>query len=406
MRKPRPESFAIAALLTALVALGPISTDLYLPSLPALRGAFGTDVAMVQLTLSVFLAAFAAGQLIYGPLSDRFGRLPVLLIGVGLYLLASLACALATSIETLIAFRLVQALGACSGVVLGRAVVRDIHDRERTAKVFAYMGAAMGLAPLVGPVLGGQIEVWFGWRANFLLLASFGGACLAGVWLMLSETNRRPDPLALDRRRMAGNFRRMLADRVYVGYVLCATFSFSGLFAFISGSSFVLIDQVGLGPDRYGLCFAAIVVGYICGTAAAGRLTLGLGTDRLIAAGVAVNALAGGTMAALAWGGLVPQGLGGVLAIVGPMFVYMVGMGLTLPNAMAGAIGPFPAMAGAASALLGFVQMGTAALVGVAVGHLDDATARPMATAIAFMGAMALAVFFGVLRPARAEALG
>jgi DHA1 family bicyclomycin/chloramphenicol resistance-like MFS transporter len=160
MRKPRPDSLAVAVLLTALAAFGPISTDLYLPSLPALRGAFDATVAEVQLTLSVFLAALAAGQLIYGSLSDRFGRRPVLLAGVSLYFLAGLACALAPSIEALIAFRFVQAVGACSGVVLARAVVRDVYDRARTAKVFAYISTAMALAPLIGPVVGGYVQIW------------------------------------------------------------------------------------------------------------------------------------------------------------------------------------------------------------------------------------------------------
>jgi DHA1 family bicyclomycin/chloramphenicol resistance-like MFS transporter len=218
---------------------------------------------------------------------------------------------------------------------------------------------------------------------------------------MLPETTRQLDPRPLNPARMAGNIRRMLGDRGYVGYVLCAACSYGGLFAFISGSSFVLIDLVGLRPDRYGMCFATVVAGYMCGTAGAGRVTMRLGTDRLIAIGAAVTAIGGVTMAALAWSGAVAPGLPGVVVIVGPMFVYMIGMGITLPNAMAGAIGPFPEMAGAASALLGFIQMSSAALLGVAVSHLHDGTALPMATAIAVMGCAALAVYRGVLRPAR-----
>jgi len=328
----------------------------------------------------------------------------VLLAGTALYFVSSLACAFAPSIDALIGFRLIQALGACSGVVVARAVVRDVYGRERAAKVYAYMSAAMALAPLLGPVYGGQVQIWFGWRANFLSLAVFGGVGLAGVWWLLSETNRWRDAQALDPRRLAGNFRRMLSDRGYLGYVLSATFCFCGLFAFISGSSFVLIDLVGLAPDRYGWCFAAVVIGYICGTFAAGRMTLRFGVDRLIAVGVTVNAVAGMAMAALVWSGGTPPGLPGVAVIVGPMFVYMIGVGLTMPNAMAGAVGPFPEMAGTASALLGFIQMAAAALVGAAVGHLDDASARPMATAIALAGVLALVVYRGVLRPARAPA--
>ncbi len=394
-------SLAVTALLAALVALGPISTDLYLPSLPALARGFGASVGEVQLTLSVFLAGFAVAQLAYGPLSDRFGRRPVLLGGLVLYVAAGVACALAPSMSALIAARGVQAVGACAGPVLARAIVRDVHGREGAARVLAYMAAAMALAPALGPILGGFVELWFGWRANFVLLVLYGAAGLAAAAAFLPETNAAPDPLAARPMQILANYRALAGQRAYAGYVLACAFAYSGIFAFISGSSFVLVDGLGLGPQEYGFCFAAIVVGYMIGTLAAGRLTRRLGVDRMIAAGAAVSVLGGVLLAGIAWTGIGGGGLAGAAAIVAPMMLYMVGTGLVMPNAMAGAIGPFPRLAGAASALLGFVQMTVAAGVGIAVGHLHDGTARPMATAIVLAAVLIAASFRLLVRPAR-----
>ncbi len=386
----RPESRAVTIIVTALVAFGAISTDLYLPSLPAIGAAFETDAAQVQLTLSLFLAAFALGQLVYGPLSDRFGRRPVLLVGLAIYLGATLACLFATGIEVLIAARFAQAVGACSGVVLGRAVVRDVHGRERAARVLSYIAMAMALAPALGPILGGFLQSWFGWRANFLALALFGGTTLIAVAAFLPETNNKRDPRATEPWRLLGNYRALARHPDYRAFVAIAACAYSGIFAFISGSAFLIIEVLGLSPEVYGLCFAGMVAGYMLGTFASGRLTMRLGLERMIAAGAVIGLLGGGVMALLSAAGVL-----NLPALLIPVFVFTVGAGLMLPNSMAGALGPFPEMAGAASALLGFVQMAIAALIGVAVGHLHDGSGRSMAFAIA---AVALGAFVTMLR--------
>ncbi len=390
MLKP---TFGLALLLTTLVALGPLSTDLYLPALPTLTEDLATDVANVQLTLSVFLAGFALAQIAYGPLSDRYGRRPILIAGLSIYLLASIACMLAPSIETLIAARFLQALGACAGPVLGRAIVRDVYGPAEAARVLAYISGAMALAPMIGPVLGGWLTVIFGWRANFATLALFSLLQVAATAIMLGESNAHRDPEATHVTRMARNFGGLLRARGYRGYLLCFSFAYAGLFSFISGSSFVLIGLHGLSPQWYGASFGFVVVGYVVGTLLSGRHTLRLGTRRMVLLGAQLATAAGLAMLVL-----LLTGLTSIWAILLPMFFYMVGTGLVMPNAIGGALAPYPKMAGSASALLGFVQMSLAAAVGIAVGHSYDRSAFPMVMAIALCGSAVLLFYAWLVR--------
>ena len=379
----------MSALLTGLVALAPLAVDMFLPSMPAMALSFKSDPATVQLTVTVFLLTYAVSQLGFGPTSDRWGRRPIMLAGLVLFALSGLVCMLAPTINILITGRALQGFASGCGPTLSRAVVRDVYERDRAARVLAYMATAMTLAPILGPIAGGFLEVWLGWRSIFVLLTVLGFLFLAFVWIGLPETNRQRDPLALQPRRMLSNYKILLSSRAYVGYTLVVTFMFGGHFAFITGSAFVLIDVLHVSPDIYGFCFGFVAFGIMTGAFTAGRLMPRLGINRIIAAGTLVGMGGGLLLAALnLWGD--PS----VVRIVGPMYVFAVGMGMVMPPAMAGAIAPFPQIAGLASAALGFLQMSAAALYGIALGQMYDGTARPMVIAITLAGIGAVVSFF------------
>lgn len=381
-----------AALLTALVAFQAISTDLYLPSLPFIVRDLATDVETVQLTLSLFLVGFGSGQLIWGPLSDRFGRRPVLLTGLTLYAIAGFACALAPDIASLVGFRVLQGVAASVGPVVGRAVVRDVWGPQGSARVLSYLAGAMAIAPMVGPVLGGWLTALFGWRANFLALAAFGATVLTATAAVLAETNQRPDPAALRPARLLAGYREVGRHPAFRWHALAAGFVYSGIFCFISGSSHVLIGLAGLSPPAYGLAFALAVAGYMLGGLAAGRLHSRLGPARVLRLGAGLCALAATAGLLLALPGLPPPA-----GIIAPAFGFFLGAGMVLPGAMAGAIAPFPGRAGLASALLGAVQLAIGASVGVLLAALYDGTARPMT---ALLAASAVATLLAVRQAA------
>jgi len=376
-----PHSFALAALLTALVAAAPLSTDMYLPALPAIGAYFSVGTADVQMTLSVYLAGFAFAQLVVGPLSDRFGRRPVLVGGMAVFVVTSIACALSDSIVVLTVFRFFQAVGACAGGAVGRAVVRDIHSPKEGARLLAHMGTAMAIGPLVAPLIGGQLTAAFGWSANFWALAAFGLVLFVIAGATLPETHARPDVNALSLRRMGANYKTLLTDRPFQLFVLTNGFSFGGLFAFISGSSFVLIEVLGLSAQTFGFAFSFGVIGYMIGTQVSARLVKTFGLERLIGIGGRIGLVAG--VAGVACVTLFPPTIPG---IVGPMFFYALSVGFIMPNSMAGSLAPYPHMAGAASALMGFIQMSMASIFGALVGVFYDGTAVPMMGMIAICG--------------------
>jgi MFS transporter, DHA1 family, multidrug resistance protein len=365
----------LGVLLTLLVAMGPVSTDLYLPSLPGIAADLGASEAAVQLTIGLFVAGFAATQLVYGPLSDRFGRRPVLLGGIALYTVATVACALAPTIGLLLAARFVQAVGACAGPVIGRAIVRDLYEPREAGRMFGYMASAMALGPLLGPFAGGYLELWFGWRACFVALVLYGGLLLLALALRLEESLPERVPDALRPLALARNAAGLLRDRTFLGYALCVAFAYGALFTWISNASFVVIDLFGVTPERFGWAFAVTALGFIAGAYTGGRTGGRLGPTRTVTVGLAICVTGGTVMAAAGWLGF--AGLGVVLA---GMTLTFAGCGFVLPQGTAAALAPFAYLAGTASAVVGFIQMTTGVAVNGLSGLFYDGTALPMVT--------------------------
>lgn len=392
----RLTSPATVAVLAALTALGPLATDMYLPAMPAMAEALGTGPDQVQLTLSLYMAGFALAQLFCGPISDRFGRRPVMIAGFALFLLASLLCAFAPNTEWLLAGRFLQALGGAAGPVLARAAVRDIHDPLEAGRVLSYMASTMSLAPALAPVVGAGLLLFFGWQSIFLLLALYAVAMLAILIWMLPESLPPARRQSIAPRAILRNYRMLLGQRAFVGYTLTNAAAFSGMFAFLSGSSFVLIEFMGVSPTLYGMLFALIVGGFFVGSLLSGRYSRRLGHDRLIRRATLLCALGGTAMAALALAGVFSP-----WAVIVPHMLFMVGFGIVMPQSMAGALAPNPQCAGAASSLFGFLQMAIAALAGGLVGQFHDGTSRTMAIAIGLGGVLSLVAYLRLVRSAR-----
>lgn len=381
----RPGTFALTALLAALTAIGPLTTDMYLPSLPDIARRLSASTAEAQLTISSYLIGFALGQIFYGPLSDRHGRKVVLLSALAIYLVATLACTLSPSIEVLIASRCLQGVGGSGGIVLARAIVRDLYSGTRAGRELSLIASVMALAPVLAPLAGGVLQVGFGWRAVFIVLLIAGTGIAALVWLLLPETNTRRAAEPVSPRSMLASYSALARSPAYLTYLGLGTFAFAGLFAWISGSSFVLQNLYGLPPFEFGLAFAIGSLGYMAGAGISARVVTRLGLDGLIGVGCCCCTLGGfGMVASIA------LGLTSALSLVVPMAVYLAGLGMVLGQSIAGAMSPFPERAGAASSLFGFVQQSVAAVCGAAVGALLGKSAWPLALAVTVMGAAAL----------------
>jgi DHA1 family bicyclomycin/chloramphenicol resistance-like MFS transporter len=358
-------------------ALMPASTDIMVVSLPGISRHFGIGTAEAQAALSVFVIAFGVSQLVYGPLTDRFGRRPTLIAGSAIFLAASVACMLAPTIEALIAARFFQAIGCCAWSVAGRALVRDVHGEAGTARMMGYINTGTSLLIFSGPILGGLLEQHFGWRANFAFFMLYGGTLMLAAMLLLDETHRQRDPRATRIRPMLANYAALITDRRYLGNAICMMCMYGCIMAYLSGAPFVLMGTYGLSAWEFGLLFALSSAGYIAGSMITAKKVMRVGAERLLTVGAGILLLSGVTLAAVAF-----AGLHSVAAVVVAYFFVLVATGLIQPSALAGAIGPFPRMAGTASALAGFLQLAAGSLVGLAVARLHDGSAVPMATAI------------------------
>ena len=384
----KPGTFALTLLLSLLTALGPLTMDMYLPSLPAIGQALDASTAAVQLTISSYLLGFATGQIFYGPLSDRLGRRPVILAALVLYAAATIVCAVAQTIDILIALRFVQALGGAGCIVLARAAVRDLYSGERAGRELSLMGSITAFAPIVAPAIGGVLQDAFGWRASFYLLVVFALIAGTAAARLLPETLRARASGPFSFGAMGTLYRSVLVHRGFLANVGILVASFVGLFAWISGAPFVMQGLYAMTPVAFGATYAVGAAGYMVGAYVAARVVMRLGLDRTVGIGAVIMAAGGLAMAAS-----VALGLSSVAWLVGTMTIYLAGMGLVLPQTQAGALTPFADRAGTASSLLGFAQQSSAAIAAAAIGHFLGRSAWPVAGTIAVAGVVGLVLW-------------
>ncbi|GAA1886760.1 multidrug effflux MFS transporter [Streptantibioticus ferralitis] len=389
-------------MLGGLTALPPLSMDMYLPSLPAVTNALHSPAATVQLTLTACLAGMALGQLVVGPMSDKWGRRRPLLVGMVVYVLATAVCAIAPSVELLIAFRLLQGLAGAAGIVIARAVVRDLYDGVEMARFFSTLMLISGVAPIIAPVIGGQILRFTDWRGVFVVLT------VIGILLTLLVLRQLPETLPGERRHGGGlrealrTMRGLLGDRPFTGYMLAGSFAFAALFAYISGSAFVIQDIYGASPQTFSLLFGLNSIGLVAGGQFNGKVLVGrVPLDRALGVGLSVIVTAATALLLMTSGVF---GKVGLVPVAAALFVLMSAMGLAMPNTNAQALMRTPNAAGSASALLGTSQFLIGAVASPLVGIAGEHTAVPMALVQVSCAAVAVICFVALCRPWRTPA--
>ena len=397
----RPSYARLAIILGILTAFGPLSIDMYLPGLPSIAHDFGVETADAQQTLSAFFIGLAVGQLIYGPISDRLGRRRPLLFGCALYAVACLGCVLAPSLNALILLRLAMAFGACAGMVITRSVVRDLFDERESARMYSMLVLVMGLAPILAPLIGGQLLLVLG-LAHHLPGLEWVRACCVSPWCCLAL----PESLPAERRTrktvgaVLRSYGGLLGDGRYMGYIVAGGLASAAMFAYISGSPFVFIELNGVPPERFGLLFGINSIGLI----AASQLNRWL-LERYRGSQILVSAVTVTAVSSLLLVVSAATGLGGFPGMLFVLFFCIASTGLVGPNTTAGAMAPYARQAGSASAMLGAIQFGLGATASALVGLLFNGTAVPMAATIALCGVGSFIVLqLLVMRPLRVSA--
>lgn len=373
-------------ILGALAAFGPLSIDMYLPAFPSLAKELGVDIGKIQLSLTAFLAGLSIGQLIYGPLTDRFGRKKPLIFGISLFLASSIFCSVATSAEMLIIGRFFQALGSCVGMVISRAIVRDLFRAQEAARVFSLIMLVMGLAPILAPVLGGQLLTFVGWRGIFWFLIAFGALVLVSVSLYLPETKGPNRNIKLGEAFVSYFY--FFRQKGFMGYVLIGSFSSAGMFAYITGSPFVFIELFKIPAEYYGVIFGTNAIGLIAASQINARLLKTVPVSTLLKNALTVAAVAGVTLC------LSAVLNGGFWITVISLFFFVSTIGFISPNSTAQAMDSQGERAGVASAFLGAFQFSVAACSSGLVSYFANGTVGPMSYMLGFCSLMAFLAYF------------
>jgi DHA1 family bicyclomycin/chloramphenicol resistance-like MFS transporter len=393
----RPESVVFVIFLSALGGLTPLSIDMGLPALHAIGRSLQVSPASAALTLSFFLGGFAFGPVVLGPLSDRFGRRPILLAGSSLFALAGIGCAVAPSLALLLFWRLLEGIGAGAGSTLSLAIVRDLFDGANARTRLSYVATVGSFAPMIAPTLGAIVLGWLGWRAIYGFLATVGLLLFLAVFFGFAESHPRIDKTALHPGRLAANYARIFRNRIALGYSLVAALNFGCMFSYISSSPLVMMGVLGVSPAYYGWTFAATAAGIMSGAFLNGRLNArGVSATVLLHGGLGVSALSTISLLLVSY-----SGWPAVASILPLLVLNTFSMGFIGPNATQGVMHPLPDIAGVASAVLGSMRMVVGALAGVIVAFLfDNHTAHAMAGSMTLFSAASLAVYLGIVRPA------
>jgi len=392
--------YRLALILGALTGMGPLAIDTYLPALPTIARELHTTAALVQVSLSVYFVGIALGQALYGPLSDRIGRKPALYLGLTMFIVASVGCAMSTSVYLLIAFRFLQALGGCSPLVIPRAIVRDHFDQRESVRMLSVLMLVMGLAPILAPLVGGQLLTRFGWRSIFWFHAIYAVVWLAAVVIGLQESLSRARRRRQRVSAILATYGALLTDRAFMSQVLAGALIFAGLLAYISGSPFVFIELFHVSPQHFGLYFGVNAIGIISASQLNRWLAQRTEAAVILRRVLPVSLVASLALLADAW-----SGFGGFAGILAPLFVYIATHGFVMPNTTALAMAPHGAVAGSASALLGSIQFILGALAGALVGAASNGTPVPLAAVIAACGIGAFVIHsFGTLSVIRSPA--
>lgn len=372
----------VVLVLSLLLGLQPVTTDLYLPALPAMKEGFGASMTQAQLTLSALLLAFGCSQLVWGPLSDRFGRRPVLLIGMVAYTVAAIGCALTQSMAALIFWRCVQGAAMGAGVMGARAIVRDLYAPAEGARVMSKGLSGLGVFACLSAPLGGLLSNHLGWRAAMLALAVFGGVTLAVLAWRFQESLSQRNPRALQPATLGRTWAQILRHPTFVAFSVLTAASYGGLFTFLASSSFVFIQVLGLGKTAYGLIMCSMSFAYFVGTFICRWMLPRFGVRRSVALAGGLTLLGGSLMGVLSL-----LGWHNGWAIMLPYYLFMLAHGVHQPCGQSGAVGPFPHAAGAASALNGFGMMLIAFAIGAWLGQHLDGTVYPLTLGIWFWSA-------------------
>jgi DHA1 family bicyclomycin/chloramphenicol resistance-like MFS transporter len=377
----------LVVILATLSVIAPLGIDMYLPALPSMAKSFSATDSDAQFTLSTYFLGFSIGQAFYGPIADRFGRIPPLYFGMGLYSIASLGCIFAPSLDVLAELRFLQALGGCAGSVIARAMVRDLFTGADAIRVFSRVLLVFGLGPILAPFIGGQMLAFFDWHGIFAVLTVAGIGALLVIFFRLEETRDPKHVRPLRIGSVVVGYWRLLIHRTFIGYVLCGATMMAGTFAYIAGSPFVIEDLYGLSAQTFPWVFGINALGFILASQVNVRAQRRYSADRVLFAALVFQAAAAVVLLADGW-----TGWGGLWGILVPLFFWVSTMGFVIPNTTMLAMMPFAANAGAASALLGTIQFVLAAASSALVGWLADGSAHPMVSVMALCSALSLSI--------------